>query len=251
MKDDPIDVELSAARMLAWRADQLKLELPSLPEAALLTHQPGLLRRRLELSRPASLRVLSFYARTERFGNKSAVLAACNVGAPASAIAVEELAALGTKRLLVLDIAGSFEADLPSGTTVVVQGALCGDGTSPHYTDEAIVRPESQLEARLSAILSRQGIHFANGIVWSTDAVYRETRPKIDAARSEGAQLVDMETAAVFAAAAATGIAAAAILVVADELHDGWRPPSSMVSVRRSLRELMKHGIACLLDPAS
>jgi purine-nucleoside phosphorylase len=109
------------------------------------------------------------------------------------------------------------------------------------------VRPDNALTQRLSERLQAAGIAFSTGAVVSTVAVYRETPSMLESARDQGAIAVDMETACVFAVAAATGIEAAAALVMADELHDGWRPPADMTMVQSQHRRLLDLATTCLL----
>jgi hypothetical protein len=58
--------------------------------------------------------------------------------------------------------------------------------------------------------------------------------------------LVDLETAAVLAVSTAAGIEAAVVLVAADELHEGWRPPADLRPIRERLRHLIRIATACL-----
>jgi hypothetical protein len=57
-----------------------------------------------------------------------------------------------------------------------------------------------------------------------------------------------METGCVFAVAAALGIEAAAMLVAADELSDGWRPPGDMKGIEATVRRVFDAASACLLS---
>jgi purine-nucleoside phosphorylase len=112
------------------------------------------------------------------------------------------------------------------------------------------VLPDYALTQRLSERLQAAGIAFSTfstGAVVSTDAVYRETPSMLESARDQGAIAVDMETACVLAVAAATGIEAAAVLVMADDLHDAWRPPADITVVQAQLRHLLDAVAACLV----
>jgi uridine phosphorylase len=242
-RDEPL---LTASKLLTWRSTRAGITLPRLPEAAVLTHQRSLLPRRLFWRRDPIAGLFSFDSRSIAGG---AVTLACvrGVGAPATAGAIEELAATGVRRLIAVDIGGSIVPGLSSGAALLVDGALACDGTSPHYTADRRVRPDNALTQRLSERLQAAGIAFSTGAVVSTDAVYRETPSMLESARDQGAIAVDMETACVFAVAAATGIEAAAVLVMADELHDGWRPPADITVVQSQLRRLLDVATTCSL----
>lgn len=169
------------------------------------------------------------------------------VGGPAVAIFVEELAVYGVRAIIGVDIAGSLDEKLRSGSVAVIETALVGDGTSPHYAaGSAMVTPDADLSAGLQAALRTQGLDFSTASVWSTDAPFRETPTEIRRFRDQGASLVDMETAALFASAGALGITAASVLIVADELFDGWRPPSDMTGIQSRLGRAALAAVECL-----
>jgi uridine phosphorylase len=220
--------------------------LPSLPEGAILTHQGYLLPRRWPWKRDARRRFFSFDLRLLSAG--AVVLAGVRgVGAPATAIAVEEMAVTGVRGLVAVDIAGSLTPDVPSGSIVLATRAVACDGTSPHYAREPGLHAAGALTDRLGEHLKSAAIAYSEGAVWSTDAVYRETPSELAEARRAGAVLADLETASVFAVSSALGIEAAALLVAADELHDSWRPPADMRLVQAQVRRALAAATACLM----
>ena len=242
--DGPDQPMLTAAKLLAWRHGTAG-EVPQLPQAAVLTHQRFLLPRRMPWRRNPSLPGFSFDA--HRLAGGAVILAGVRgVGAPATAIAVEELAASGVRRIIAVDVAGGIDATLPSGSTVLIESAIACDGTSPHYAGEQIIQAHEDLTVHLRERLANDGLTFVSGMVFSTDAVYRETPSMLERARRQGASLIDMETAAVFAVATSLGIEAAAVLVAADSVHDAWQPPENMSAIRVELRRLLQSATACL-----
>jgi uridine phosphorylase len=239
---------LTAKEMIAWRAAEAARPVPRLPASALITHQGWLFRRfgdRLKrlLRRDRNPVLPAGTLLTAR--GRVVVAGGLGVGGPATAVVIEELAVLGVRQIIAVDIAGSLSAAVPCGASVVVEAAICGDGTSGHYTAAQRVRPCARLTEALCSALTAAGTEYRHGVVWSTDAPYRETPTEIAARRNEGAVMVDMETAALFAAASALGLDAAAVLVAADQLHDGWTPPDLKL-VRRSLLPAAAAAVACL-----
>jgi purine-nucleoside phosphorylase len=79
--------------------------------------------------------------------------------------------------------------------------------------------------------LGADGKHLLHeGLVWSTDAPYRETLGKVMAYQAQGVLGVDMETSALFTLAAYRRIDLAVALVVSDDLSllkwvHGFRDP--------------------------
>lgn len=89
------------------------------------------------------------------------------------------------------------------------------------------MHPDAALSEQLIQELNRAGECPKTGPIWTTDAIYRETRGKVAWFRERGANAVEMECSALFAAAAYRGARAAALLVVSDSLdpEDGnWDP---------------------------
>lgn len=110
-------------------------------------------------------------------------------GAPLVAIALEELAAMGTRTVVGLGTAGAIAPGLAVGDVVVCSAALRDDGTSHHYErDGRWAAPDEKVTEHLRAALP--GAAF--GSTWTTDAPYRETIEEIAAYQGEGVLTVDM-----------------------------------------------------------
>ena len=72
----------------------------------------------------------------------------------------------------------------------------------------------------VEGVLRENHVPCENGVTWSTDGFFRETKEKVKARRAEGCRVVDMECAALAACAAYRGKVFAQILFTADTLHD-------------------------------
>ena len=147
-------------------------------------------------------------------------------GAPFTAIIVEELAALGARRFVIMGLAGSLQARIRAGALVVCTRALRDEGTSHHYQKPApFARPSSRLTAALKVVLRRERLPFFQGPSWTTDAAYRETAAEVRRYRRAGILTVEMEAAALFTVARSLGREAAALFVISDHLDEaGWEP---------------------------
>src|SRR5260221_6337572 len=132
----------------------------------------------------------------------------CSVGAPFAVLIAEELFASGCRFLLSLTSAGQIT---PSGLTpyfVIIDRALRDEGTSYHYASPSdYADADEDLVARAAAALEKNKQAFFIGPTWTTDAPFRETTAAIEAARSKGILAVEMEAAALYAFARATGTA--------------------------------------------
>jgi uridine phosphorylase len=221
-------------------------------EAAVLCLRPGLPERRrlrwwqVRLRRAGRLLGPLYTVSATR--GRVGVLTSFGMGAPVIVAEAEELIALGARRLIAFGAAGGLQADLPTGTVVVVDGAIRDEGTSRHYLPpgaEACADPA--LSRELAAAIQRRGPDVRTGMAWTTDAPFRETFADVARHRERGVLAVDMESAALFAVAAYRKVSAAAALVIGDSLAgDHWRPPASAAPLDTSLVAVYRAAIEVL-----
>jgi uridine phosphorylase len=132
----------------------------------------------------------------------------CAVGAPFAVLIAEELFASGCRFLLSLTSAGQITRSGPTPYFVIINRALRDEGTSYHYASPSdYADADAGLVARAVAALAKGNQLFFVGPTWTTDAPFRETAAAIEAARSKGALAVEMEAAALYAFARASGAA--------------------------------------------
>jgi uridine phosphorylase len=149
------------------------------------------------------------------------------VGAPYAVMLMETLIARGARRVIFLGWCGAVSDRAQIGDIILPTSAVIDEGTSKHYGADAggPMALSFPLLSGISRQLKKNGIDFHSGAVWSTDAVFRETRQRVAAHRQNGILAVDMETSALCSAAKFRGVDFGAILVVSDELSSlTWRP---------------------------
>lgn len=156
------------------------------------------------------------------------------VGAPASASCLEVVLALGASHVIGCGGAGIVQPGFDVGHVIVPVGAIRDEGTSYHYAPPgAAVAPHPRALAAIDDVLSEAGIPHDRGMVWTTDAYFRETRAKVIRRREQGCLAVEMEAAAMFACAAFRGAAYAQLLYAGDDVsaaewaHRGWNTSRS------------------------
>lgn len=159
-------------------------------------------------------------------GNGPVVVTKSPYGAPSAAILLEELAAFGVKRAVFMGYCGSIQDEVGLGEIVLPTRAVREDGTSYHYLPRgAECRPDRKLLHGLHRWLEQRGVAAAAGLIWTTDALYRETEKKIERYRAEGVLAVDMEMSALFAVGAARKVGVVALLLVSDHFSpNAWTP---------------------------
>lgn len=142
-------------------------------------------------------------------------------GAPLTAATVEEMAALGARKFLILGTAGSISGKAHFNDIVFCTRALRDEGTSYHYLRPSVFAyPSGDLTANLHKKSLESGIKALRGPSWTTDAPYMETVHEINEYRRRGILTVEMEASALFAVTRSKGLEAAAIFSVSDELNE-------------------------------
>jgi uridine phosphorylase len=152
-------------------------------------------------------------------------LAGPMIGAPYAVMIAETLIAWGARSLVFLGWCGAVSRPAEIGDLLIPTSALIDEGTSCHYAPggEASA-PSEALSHALAEACAALGVPVRRGPVWTTDALYRETRAKVLDFRRRGALAVEMETSALFTLAAFRGVEAAALLVVSDDLAElSWK----------------------------
>lgn len=148
------------------------------------------------------------------------------MGAPMAVMLLEQLIALGARRCLYLGFCGALTAPYRIGDLFLPTYGVREEGTSYHYLPADVVPwAAPQVQAHLQAQAQQQGLAVSQGPVWTTDAPYRETAPKIAQHQEAGIHAVDMEMAALFAVGQYRGCEVGALLIVSDECyHPTWKP---------------------------
>jgi len=170
------------------------------------------------------------------------------VGAPLATVFMEDLIALGVRRFVAVGGAGALLPELVLGHAVVVDSAVRDEGTSYHYLAPGkVVDADPDGVAALCATLDAAEVPYLRARTWTTDAIYRETRTRVDRRRAEGCAVVEMEASALIAVARYRGVGYAQLLLAADSLageaweHRGW---TTAAEARQGLFEVAAQAAA-------
>jgi uridine phosphorylase len=99
--------------------------------------------------------------------------ASTGIGAPSTAILLEEFAKLGVHTLMRVGNSGGLSPDLELGDLVVTTGAVRDDGTSRSYVSpEYPAVADYRIVAALADAARERGARFHTGVSWSLDAFY-------------------------------------------------------------------------------
>jgi uridine phosphorylase len=139
--------------------------------------------------------------------------------APDSALMADLLCAAGVEYFVRLGSCGGMREDIQIGDYVLAESALRGDGVTTYYVDDDFTPfADKELSDTVAAAFKHE-LH--RGMVWTTDALLRETKEVVNNAIDKGAIAVDMVTSPLLTIAQMNKRKAAAVLVVSDNLSTG------------------------------
>jgi uridine phosphorylase len=130
------------------------------------------------------------------------------IGGPYAVLVAEQLHAAGAQIIVGLTSAGRVDPSLPLPSIVVVDEAIRDEGTSLHYVPASttVVSPTPLLADHLARELETLSSTVRRGLVWTTDAPYRETEEQLRSWAASGVLAVEMQAASLFAFGAARGV---------------------------------------------
>jgi uridine phosphorylase len=151
------------------------------------------------------------------------------MGAPYAVAILETLIVWGVRKVLYWGWCGGMSPKVGHGDVIIPTAVLSAEGTSRHYHPrirlDDPVEPSPKLVEALGEALSARDLTHHTGTVWTTDAIYRETRDRIAGLQAQGVLAVEMELSALVTVARFRGVELAAGLVVSDDLSTlTWNP---------------------------
>ncbi len=196
--------------------------------------------------------------------------ASTGIGAPSTAILVEELVKLGAHTFIRIGNSGGLAPDLGLGDLVVTTGAVRDDGTSRSYVapEYPAVADAGIVQALLGAAEGR-GLACRAGITWSLDAFYmrnavleddgsmgsmsvegywpRAHAAQIEDMRAARVQNCEMESGALLTLAGIFGVRAGCICVVSDRTP--WPGPAE-IDLDRNMGQCIEVALAAMDEVA-
>jgi purine-nucleoside phosphorylase len=156
-----------------------------------------------------------------------------------AAICLEKIIAMGATQIILYGWCGSLTPSLRIGDLFMPTSSLSEEGTSVHY-QHIVAEGDDSLHISLLDVLTTNAVIPKQGAIWTTDAVYRETRDKVAKYASQGIAAVDMEYTALKAVAGFRHVNFAAVMLVSDELyHQEWSPRFVQKSFRSDSKRIL------------
>lgn len=204
-----------------WKKSKNSYNFDLLPETAVIT----VFKRRKPFFSTSKKKVLKgFKGLNFLIENKFVLCTGCGYGAPHIINLCEELKALGISKFIFIGLAGRLDEQLKEDEIFYVDKAFSGSGTSYYYDKNEVISPNRKnLHIELSKKMNISSIS-----CWSTDAPFRETIPLKEYYMKQGAKVVEMECASVYAFANYYKLKAACYVITSDTLINSWQPPNNI-----------------------
>ncbi len=173
------------------------------------------------------------------YQGKRFALYKARLGAPACVGCFEDVIAMGPKRILLLGNCGVLDKNIRDCGIIIPTRAIRDEGTSYHYAPASdYIDVNKRYKEEFIAVLEKFGYPYIQGITWTTDAFYRETRQKVEARKAMGAICVEMECAAMQALCDFRGVEFFQFFYAGDNLdHSSWDPRSLSGNARLEDKE--------------
>jgi uridine phosphorylase len=152
-------------------------------------------------------------------------IVARTIGGPYAVLVAEQLHVSCARVLLGLTSAGRVSPSLPVPSLVVATSAIRDEGTSYHYLPAAdVASAPAKLAANLYEGLQGLGLPVSQGLLWTTDAPYRETAEELTEHAANGALAVEMQAASLFAFAQARQVDVGVVAHVTNAIDHTGEP---------------------------
>ncbi len=196
--------------------------------------------------------------------------ASTGIGAPGTAVLIEELGKLGANTFLRIGNSGGLASQLQLGDLVVTTGAVRDDGTSRSYVlPEYPAVADHELVAALLAAARSHGLRVHAGITWSLDAFYARNavqdesgalasmsvggywpshlEPRIRDMQAARVLNCEMESGVLLTLAGLFGLRAGCICVVSDRTP--WPGPAE-IDLDRNMKTCIEVAMSAMLAVA-
>lgn len=102
------------------------------------------------------------------------------VGCPACGGNLDMFHAMGITKVMFCGGGGVLNPTIGVGQVLVVDGAIRDEGFSYHYIEPSkYIYTDEKVTDKIVNFLDKEGVSHLRGIVWTTDAIFRETEERI------------------------------------------------------------------------
>lgn len=139
-----------------------------------------------------------------------------------TSITTEVMCNAGIKNIIRIGTCGALDENIKIGDLVIADEIIRGDGVTPYYVDKSFkTKADKNISDTLYNVAKDLGVNIHRGVVWTTDALLRETKEIVEAKRKEGAIAVDMVSSTLLTISQVYNVRAGSILSVSDNVISG------------------------------
>ena len=140
----------------------------------------------------------------------------------------------GAGHFVIFGSAGALDNELTRDKYLIPTESYRDEGMSYHYAPPADYIKISNAET-MAQLFEGLKVPYVKGRIWTTDAIYRETRNSVAARKAEGCIAVDMEAAGLQAVCDFHGIELYNFLVIGDVVDQTDYTPEGLHDANHSL----------------
>lgn len=151
-----------------------------------------------------------FYSIKGIYQGESILVLSTGIGAPSTAIAIEEMYQIGVREVIRVGSCGAMQKDIALGELIIASGAVRDEGLTSKYVPLAFPAvPDSHLLRRAQVLYPKAHV----GVIRSHDGFYMDNNDEIETFWSQQGVLgADMETSCLFIVGGLRGMKTASIL---------------------------------------
>lgn len=150
---------------------------------------------------------------------------------------LEELRALGVKQFVFFGFAGAITTKVAEGEIYVIEKAMSASMVTGYYSNNTVLEPyDTTFFDKI-----KSDLNVGTRACFSIDTPFRETRDLIEDVARQGATLIEMECAAVYAFGQFYQLNCVCFLVAADNLIEGWKAPQNFESVQQNCKRFLNN----------
>lgn len=139
-----------------------------------------------------------------------------------SAIIAEIACGAGVEYIIRAGSCGALSEKIDIGDIVFATGVVRGDGVTPYYVPQNFSTvADIEVTSALVQAAQKLEVKHHTGLVWTTDALLRETKVRVEEMRKLGVKGVDMVSASLLTIAQLQGVKAGCLLTVSDNVITG------------------------------
>ena len=106
----------------------------------------------------------------------------------------------GVETIILFGNCGVLDSTIEDCSIIIPTRAYRDEGTSYHYLPKSnFIKLDSEYKKEFKKVLKDNEFSFREGYTWTTDAIYRETKEKVNYYKQKGAVCVEMEGTAIAA----------------------------------------------------